>query len=53
MQLSPHSFNADEHCIGDVSACGKYYCNGLHTAQNKEHVFIFNFGTTREEYAGQ
>lgn len=51
--LSPHSFSADEHCIGDIPACGKYYCNGLHTAQNKEHTFIFKFGTTREEYSGQ
>lgn len=51
--LSPHPCNTDEHHIGDISAHGKYYCDGLHTAQNKEHTFIFKHGTTWEEYSRQ
>lgn len=48
--LSPHSCNTDEHHIGDISARGKCYCDGLHTAQNKEHTFVFRLGITWEKY---
>lgn len=51
--LSPHPCNIDEHCIGDITAHGKYYCHGLHTTQNKEHTFVFKLRTTWEEYSRQ
>lgn len=51
--LSPHPCNTGEHHIGDVSAHGKYYCNGLRTAQSKDHMFIFKLGTTWKEYSKQ
>lgn len=33
--LAPHPCNTDKHHAGDISAHGRYYCEGLHAAQTK------------------
>lgn len=38
--LPPHPCNTDKHHAGDISAHGRYYCEGLHAAQTKStHSF--------------